>query len=642
MSQGTPTKASPLKPTVIILIIVILAICACLVAAVILGGVFIWQRSPEVQQTGSPSDWGGALIVVYNLDKQDSGLSAYIYNLEESEIFLPEGHYYAEMKLADGTLMSFSPLIIVDEGKGVGAAAFKSRLSNSIQSQEIGQEIEQLVRFLIAVDNVRLTYFEIASNGFQNELFSTNVEPSWSDEEKLMGALNNLGDPQTVTAAAQAFISRAETSRAHQPGKAGLGAPAFGIIDKIISFFSLSSEENARAKQEVLAMYAAINEPWEKEDAFDALDESQRSGADNFDEFITKVENGEIQDMTGVRRNLMQLGPMSGIMQDLNPESNRPGGEIIHRVGAEAIKRGAELNVEVIKEVLTITFPGMDEGFGYADKVNEWAEYVQQIYNDPLAALGEELKGQAADLIKDRIKTQLQSLFPEMDQNDVDSIVEQITEQATESITNLVDEELEFDQPATEVVRIPAATEIIEKNKTPTVPPTEISPEPSQEPTEEGSDSGSGPVVPIEEIDLPDDLATQEIDENKGSNENFVWDGARACWNYVGPTIENYTWDCGNQCFRYQDKDWIYDCGSDCATYIGPDSQNWVWNCQTWCWEFLDPNFSYNCATGCLEYVGPDIGYWYYDCSRNCLEYIGPAVDGVTWSCAQHRWLVDE
>lgn len=645
MSQVNQTQTSPAKKHNLLLpILIVGGILICLIVLVIIGGIYLWQRGQARQESGTSLDWGGALALVYNLDRGDEKLSAYIYNLEESDIVLPAGRYYAEMKLSDGTLMSFAPLLILDEGEGFGTADFKSRVPNSIQSPEIAQEMEHLVRFLIAVDNVRLTYFKISSNGFQNELFAANMEQSWSDEEQLMGALDKLGDSQEVIAAAQAFVVRAEASRADQPGRAGLCAPVSGIIDAIASFFSLSSEEDERARQEVLTMYAAINEPWEKEEAFEALDERQRAGATNFDEFIQKVENGEIQDMTRVRRDLMQQGPMAGIMQDLNPESNRPSGEIIHRVGGEAIKRGAELNVEVTKEVLDIVFPGMDEGFEYADKVNEWAEYIHHFYTDPLGALGDELKGQATDLISDQIKTQFQNLFPDMDQADIDLIVGQITDQATESITTMIALEPEIDLITTDPEVFPSETEMLEEEEVPTMASTEIMPETGQEPTEEDSASESGPSAPNVEIDLPDDLAAQESDENKENNENFVWDGTRACWNYIGPVIENSFWDCENQCFSYQDEDWLYDCTStnQCLIYIGDQSDYWAWDCDAWCWEYLDPNYNYNCATQCFEYIGPDSHLWYYDCSRSCLDYIGPPIDGYTWSCEQYRWLTDD
>ncbi|MCJ7695897.1 MAG: hypothetical protein MUO40_10785, partial [Anaerolineaceae bacterium] len=516
-----------------------------------------------------------------------------------------------------------------------GAAAFKQRVSQSVNSSQASRELEDIVRFLVAVDNVRLTYFEIVSNGFQQPLFSDEGELTWNDEEKLMGTLIKLGDPQEVSAAVSAFINRAEADKALQPAKPGLSAPKSGIIDSVLSFFGIMDEENDIARQQVLDMYAAINEPYEFEESFLALDENQKAGAANFDEFIDKVRSGEIEDMVSVRHNLMQMGPMEGIMQDLHPDSNRPGGEIIHRVGAEAVKRGAELNVEIIKEVITTTFPGMDQGFDYADKVNEWAEFVHQVYTDPLQAASDELQGQATDAIKDRIKVQFQNLFPDMDEDDVDELVDQVTSQIKDSVTTLVDLPDQVVQEETEGLIDETETEVAQTEVTETESANATS-------TEESSDNGSGPAGPQEEIVLPEDLAEQQNDEEKGDNSDFAWNAGGNCWDYIGAPFENYTWSCASQCFNYNDQEWSYDCTSDCPVYIGPGADAWAWDCQTNCWQYILPNYTYNCTTKCLEYTGPDAHLWYWDCNRSCVEYIGPAVDGYTWSCEWNRWVADE
>lgn len=646
MTQYTSNHTSPNKRrNTIIIIIIVVVLCLCLVIGTIIGVVLISRIASRNTQPSGSLEWGGAMTLVYRLDGQDEWLSAYIYDLEKSDIMLPAGQYYAEMKLRDGTIMAFNPLIISDEQDGKGSAAFKQRISKPINSDEAAQQIEDLVRFLVGVDNVRLTYFEIVSNGFQQPLFTNNNELTWDDEEKLMSTFTKLGDPQEVSAAMSAFITRAEATRSYQPIKPGLSAPTPGIINSVLSFFGIVDDENDIARQQVLDMYAAIKNPYELEESFSALDENQKAGAANFNEFIEKVRSGEIKDMIKVRRNLMELGPMEGIMMDLHPDSNRPGGEIIHRVGAEAVSRGAELNVEIIKEVLTITFPGMDQGFEYADKVNEWAEFIHQVYTDPLQAAGDELQGQVTDVIKDRIKTQFQTLFPEMDEDDVDELVDQVTEQVSESYSTVIEQIDEVEVQETQDQMASSETEATQENEdeigetTPEAAETEI---PDATPTEENSDNSSGPSVPQDEIVLPTELAEQQNDQNKDENSDFAWDAAGNCWNYVGPAFENYTWSCANQCWNYSDQYWQYDCTTDCPVYIGPDAQYWSWDCNTNCWLTTQPNYTYNCSTGCLEYTGPDSHLWYWDCRRSCLEYIGPKVDGYTWSCEWQRWVADD
>jgi len=415
-----------------------------LTAFLLMGCVFDLSQRMLSQGENGGSLSGDIMMLVYSYDDPGRTLAAYIYNSKESEVWLPAGSYHAEVKLVDNTMLSFSPLIVPNEKNGKGKVNLKAQLLEPIESKEASQQIDTLVRFLVAVDNVRLTYFEIVSNGFSESLFSNTTDLSWPEETILMDAFSNLGDQVVINKAAQGFVSRAENLTADSQKLSGLSLSSPGLIDNILTFFSIADEEDERAREEILAMYNAIKHPWEKEEAFLALDENQLAGAKNFDEFIQKIRNGEIEDHLSIRRDLMTLGPMEGIMMDLNPDSNRPGGEAIHRVGGEAIRRGAELNVEVIKTVLSSSFPGIDQGFDYADRANEWAEYINQVYTDPVNTLGEAVEGQAEDIIKEPIKLQFQMLFPEMDESDVDQYVNDIVEQISdtaEALNEIADNE---------------------------------------------------------------------------------------------------------------------------------------------------------------------------------------------------------
>lgn len=635
--QTLPTKKN--NRTWIIILIVVIVLCMCLVLVGILTGV-LWKGSSIFKsKTIISIDWGDAMVLILPLDGQEQRLSAYIFNLEQTEIMLPAGRYYAELKLVDGTLMAFSPLIVADVQNGMGAAAFKQRVSQSINAEQAAQQVQDLVRFLVAIDNVRLTYFDLVSDGFQKPLFSSDVELTWDNAGRLLNTFNALGDPEIVNVAANAFLTRAEAAQTFQPSKPGLSAPRSGLIGNILSFFGIMADENEIARQQVLDMYAVIKTPEERQESIEALDERYVAGAESFDEFIDMVRSGEIKDMVRVRDDLMQFGPMQGIMQDLHPDSNRPGGEVIHRVGAEAVRHGAELNVEVIKTVLTSTFPGIEEGFDYADKVNEWAEFVQQVYTDPLQAAGDELTAQAVDAIKNRIKDQFQNLFPDMDEDDVDQLVDQVTGQVTETVTALVDVEDEFVYEKTQIVSVPSLTS--EASYETPIPPAETETV-EVTPTAEATNTGSGPEGPEDQLELPPDVDDVQSDPQKDENSDFTWDANGNCWNYIGPAFENYTWSCANQCFNYYNEDWLYDCSTDCSTYIGPYNDEWAWDCKTGCWQYIKPNYVYNCATKCLEYVGADTHLWWWDCSNACLEYIGPDIDGYTWSCKWHRWVADD
>ena len=73
-------------------------------------------------------------------------------------------------------------------------------------------------------------------------------------------------------------------------------------------------------------------------------------------------------------------------LQDVT-KTDRVGLSIAHQEGSQFIEQGAALYVDIVKTVLTAGLPGIDQGFEYADKANEWAEFIRSAYQDPLGTL---------------------------------------------------------------------------------------------------------------------------------------------------------------------------------------------------------------------------------------------------------------
>lgn len=417
------------------LVIVLVILVVCMVCTVISGLlVFAINRfsggdsfSLPWGTTGENKPQGDVMMLVATTD----GLTAFLFNTETDAPSLPSGVYYAEIQTADGASWTCPYLTVLEEGNGLGPIYLADQ--NCTPLKDKSDDIETLVRFLISADQLRLTYFDVVSNAFQEPLFTPNMMDGWVEEELIMLVLENLGDQTKIIEAAHSFFERSYgLPTPNKPTKA-LASPNPNPIDKIIAFLSITSEETEQARQDILSVYPYMSE-WEKESSYEALPPGLQINSTNFDEFIQKVERNEISGLTTIRRDLFTVGPYSGLWQTLNPDSNRPSGEIIHRVGAKALQRGAELYVDLGKGVLSVQFAGIDSGFEYVDKVNEWTEFVRATYFDPKQALTDEVRNQIEGALSDIIKDGLLENFPDLE----DAIAEDLADRIKDRMITAV------------------------------------------------------------------------------------------------------------------------------------------------------------------------------------------------------------
>ena len=392
-------------------------------------------------QSAIPSD---ALVLIYSIDQNHKLLSAYAYNLDQEDFYLPAGRYYAEVLKGDGDYLAFAPLMVTNESGGFGRVNFAIHDGVSIEPDVSENGFVTLFRFMLGVDHVRLTYFEIVSNGFMAPLFGVDIIADWPEVDKLTTSFAALGDEQAVLQAAQEFLNRAESAAGRQPGKKGLAyIPGQSLLEAVFGFFSVAREDNQKAMEDVLLISEHMNDE-EKVESFEVLQltlsKNDLSGVDNYDDFIEKVKRGEISDMRSVRSNLAQLGPLSGIFQTINPDMNRPGLEIIQQVGITAIERGAEMYVEVGKNILTVTFPGIDVGFDYADQAEEWINYIHGTYQNPLGAVEGAVWDQFEDRVGSQIKASILERFPDIPEEIADELVARIIGEMKTTIISVGDQ----------------------------------------------------------------------------------------------------------------------------------------------------------------------------------------------------------
>ena len=435
MTQNSPPSEKKKSSWIMIgcLILMIIIVCVITAISLIFGVRYFRERDQTLfTQTRPNQPQGESLILVAT----PGGLSAYMINIDQDRPVLPAGSYYAEMKTADGWLWSCAHVIALDDGNGFGQVDFSAQNCQSRSSDS--QDLETLVRFLISVDLVRLTYLDIVSNNFSEPLYPPVFHERWMEELSLLIMLDNLGDQEEIMQAARNFISKADFSQSSAKSISSFAKLNPNPITKIASFFGIRSEENEQARQDILSVYPHLSYE-EKQEAYEALPPDIQRDHSNFDDFVQKVEQDKINGLMFVRRELMNSGPYAGIWQSINPNSNRPSGEIIHRVGGKSLQRGAELYVAVGKGVLSAQFAGIDTGFGYFEKANKWAEYVRGLYVDPKNTLTSEARNQVESALSDYIKSAIQAHFPDLGEMIAEDLAERIKDRMVTGVVDITD-----------------------------------------------------------------------------------------------------------------------------------------------------------------------------------------------------------
>jgi len=386
-----------------------------------------------------------ALAVALRFDG-DPTLTVYTGNPQDHLFWLPAGEYYIEAMDSEGLVYEGWREVVKPVADGGDSISISKHVrGNGQTNEEIASQLQTLADFIISVELAQLTYLEVATAGFQETFQASVGDIKMSDADPFYARLQEIADQEeSVFAAIDALESRAKLAFADTPqnlngalaSKISL-CPRLGLWDSLVSFFSFTGEEDKLAQQEILSVSAAMT-PGEKEEAFYWLSTERIGNAQNYDEFLALLQAGELKNITSIRSDLYNGGPYQGVYQTINPDSNRPGGETIHRAGAELVTRGATLHVEVVKEVLTTVFPGIDKGFEYADKISEWAEFVRNMYIDPLGTLQDMTIDMIKSEIMENIQWDLMSAIPDLDEQAAEQLAGSLTNEIMTSHTALI------------------------------------------------------------------------------------------------------------------------------------------------------------------------------------------------------------
>ncbi len=110
--------------------------------------------------------------------------------------------------------------------------------------------------------------------------------------------------------------------------------------------------------------------------------------------------------------------------------------QVVVEEGIEGLKRGAEFNVDATVAVLKAQFPGTESGTGYADKANEWLDYLGEVYDDPTRGV--------FDVLRNQVDAQILTPFGEQ----LDAAFEGVAGELSGLVSSAAEQLLGFDSPS--------------------------------------------------------------------------------------------------------------------------------------------------------------------------------------------------
>ena len=399
------------------------------------------ETAPEPTADAPASE--GILAIAFGVSDGTPALTGYIGNPSSDPFRLPEGRYYVEAMDAAGLVATLG--IQTAAKTEVVELPVSLAAAGGAADSERGQQLTTVVTALVVAERAKLAALRSISGGFTTELFDAAAVDSPADVDRLMALLSELADFQTDTiravdaieVRAEAIVPQATLVTGSLSAGPSVHFGVFGSIkDSLLGFFGYAGDAGERARADIIGVGSRLN-PDDKQEAFDFIPPAHRGGALDFDAYLNRLRTGELDNSAAtVRASLVRtsVGFAAAAQDDLG---DRPGLSIAHREGAELVRRGAELNVRVIKTVLGDVFPGIGQGFDMADDVSEWLEYVREVYRDPLGSLESSAREQITEALKDRIKNRLEELGLPLSDDEIDELADQASSDLVDAIPEL-------------------------------------------------------------------------------------------------------------------------------------------------------------------------------------------------------------
>jgi hypothetical protein len=312
------------------------------------------------------------------------------------------------------------PLIWPTDFKSAGGTANAS----------LAAAIKSLVAFLVDVESAKLAALDHSSAGFTRPLFE--AQPGQAELNDLYARFSALTARQQAATTAAEAIFRSRKGGSVLPK---LASARLDWRDNLLGFFGYAGGAGSRARNRILTIAEQLS-PEDQQEAFDAVRKGFVGDAANFDDLAAKLQNGELDTQAAQIESDMRNATGFGATATVAGFSV---GQVVHQEGGELVAKGADLEAEVIKHTLGQVFPDISQGFDLADKANAWAEYVRDVYKNPLAVAEGEARDAIQGKIKDHILEQLHKCCEALEDDVAEAIADSISEEAMGAVPSLVE-----------------------------------------------------------------------------------------------------------------------------------------------------------------------------------------------------------
>ncbi|HLY29133.1 MAG TPA: hypothetical protein VKQ72_22500, partial [Aggregatilineales bacterium] len=364
-----------------------------------------------------------------------AGMIAYVGDPASKRFLLPEGQYALAAVDEQGRIVT-QDTITAEIGQPIHLPA-DFGAAGGVQDDAMASALKTLANFLCDAAEGQLIALQGLSAGFTTPMFDPSARPT----QALLNQLNAwyadiLSQQDAAMAALYLVQSKAAPPQAKflpvgysaRPARAipEFSLPFKSLRDKLVGFFGYAGDAGKRARQRILLVAATLTAA-QRADAFSALREGFKGDSTTWDEFAKRLQSGELdQQALSIEsdlRNFSQYG-------DAAQNANQGTGKLLVQEGSELLKRGAEFDAEVIKTVLGQVFPDITKGFDLADRADEWATYIRDVYK---ATVGLDPKAQR-EVIKTLIKDELSQCCRDIPPDAADQVATAISERAVDSI----------------------------------------------------------------------------------------------------------------------------------------------------------------------------------------------------------------
>jgi len=391
--------------------------------------------TPAAQGTGA-ANAHDLLAIAVRLDGSQPSLVGYLDNPAQTPFTPPAGRYFVDVVDDQGMVLSLGA-INVNAGKPVPLPASVAGAGGKADAKQASL-LNTLGKFLVEAELTKLDAYAALSAGFTQPLFSKAVQPTQDDLNQLVAHNAEISSQeQAVLAAADTLQAQAPAAFRHPSAASRLAAlaarPAPGLKDALLGFFGYARDTGKRARQRIIDIGSTLS-PGDKADAFDALRAGFKSDAQDFDDLLAQLATGKLDNNAAQIESDLRNAPAFGAAAQ---QAGDTVGQVVHKEGGELVTKGVELQVEVIKTALGNLSPNLTKGYDLAEKGAKWAQFAQDLYNNPLNA-GEQLaRDKLQEKIAAKITSDLEACCPEIPSSAVEAIANAVSAQIVDAIPPL-------------------------------------------------------------------------------------------------------------------------------------------------------------------------------------------------------------